>query len=111
MDIQFLLALQNLRASLPGPVETFFVLLSFIGDGPALVAIVLVVYWCIDKRAGQFSFVALGSSNFVNQLMKNIVCAYRPWVRDAAIVPAEASIEARAGTPRARRRRSAASPG
>ena len=97
MDIQYLLALQGLRESLPSPVETFFVLLSFIGDGPALVALVLVVYWCIDKRAGQFSFIAFGASNFVNQLLKNIVCAYRPWIRDAAVTPAEASIEGAGG--------------
>ncbi|MBQ9000767.1 MAG: phosphatase PAP2 family protein [Eggerthellaceae bacterium] len=97
MDIQYLLALQGLRQSLPGPVETFFVYLSYIGDGPALVALVLVVYWCIDKRAGQFSFVAFGFSNFASQLLKNIVCAYRPWIRDAAITPAQASIEGAGG--------------
>lgn len=97
MDIQYLLALQGLRESLPGPVETFFVLLSFIGDGPGLVALVLVVYWCVDKRAGQFSFMAFGAANFVSQLLKNIVCAYRPWIRDAAIMPAEASIEGAGG--------------
>lgn len=97
MDIQYLLTLQDLRLSLPGPVETFFVYLSYVGDGPALVALVLLVYWCVDKRAGQFSFIAFGASNFVNQLLKNIVCAYRPWIRDAAITPAEASIEGAGG--------------
>ena len=97
MDIQYLLALQDLRLSLPGPIETFFVLLSYIGDGPALVALVLVVYWCVDKRSGQFTFMAFGCANFVSQLLKNIVCAYRPWIRDAAITPAEASIEGAGG--------------
>jgi membrane-associated phospholipid phosphatase len=97
MDISILLALQELRHSLPSFIETFFVYYSMIGDGPALVAIVLVVYWCIDKYAGQFAFFAFGMGNFVNQLLKNIVCAYRPWVRDAAIVPSEASIEGATG--------------
>ena len=97
MDIQYLLTLQGLRQSLPSPVETFFVYLSYIGDGPGLVAIVLLVYWCVDKRAGQFSFIAFGASNFANQLLKNTVCAYRPWIRDAAISPAEASIEGASG--------------
>lgn len=97
MDIQYLLTLQGLRESLPSPIETFFVLLSFIGDGPGLVALVLVVYWCIDKRAGQFAFIAFGAANFVSQLLKNLVCAYRPWIRDAAIHPAEASIEGAGG--------------
>ena len=97
MDIQYLLTLQGLRESLPSPIETFFVLISYIGDGPALVALVLVVYWCIDKRAGQFAFIAFGAANFVSQLLKNLVCAYRPWIRDAAVHPAEASIEGAAG--------------
>ena len=97
MDIQFLLALQSLRESLPSPVETFFVYLSYIGDGPALVAIVLLVYWCVDKRAGQFTFMAFGFANFVSQLLKNIMCVYRPWIRDAAITPAQASIEGAGG--------------
>lgn len=97
MDIQYLLALQNLRGSLPGAIEQLAAWFSMIGDGPALVALVLVVYWCVDKRAGQFAFIAFGSANFVSQLLKNIVCAYRPWVRDAAVLPAEASIEGAGG--------------
>ena len=97
MDISILLALQNLRESLPSFVETFLVLLSYIGDGPGLVALVLIVYWCVDKRAGQFSFIAFGAGNFVNQLLKNIACVYRPWVRDSAIVPSEKAIEGAAG--------------
>lgn len=97
MDIAFLLTLQNLRQSLPSPVETFFVLLSYIGDGPGLVALMLVVYWCVDKRTGQFAFVAFSAGNFVNQLMKNIACVYRPWIRSSDIVPAESSVEGAGG--------------
>lgn len=92
MDIGFLLALQGIRESAPSFIETFLVLLSKIGDGPALVALVLLIYWCVDKRAGQFAFFAFSAGNFVNQLLKNIVCAYRPWIRDSAIVPAEKAI-------------------
>ena len=97
MDIQYLLTLQGLRESLPSPIETFFVLLSFIGDGPGLVALVLVVYWCVNKRAGQFAFIAFGAANFVSQLLKNIACVYRPWIRDAAVHPAEAAFEGATG--------------
>ena len=97
MDIQYLLALQGLRESLPSPVELFFVLLSYIGDGPGLVALVLVVYWCVDKRSGQFAFIAFGAANFVSQLLKNIVCVYRPWIRDAAIAPGMSSLPSPSG--------------
>lgn len=97
LDISYLLFLQNLREGAPGFAEQFFVYLSYIGDGPALVALVLLVYWCIDKRAGQFAFMAFGAGNFVSQLIKNIACVYRPWVRDAAIIPAESAIEGAGG--------------
>lgn len=97
MDLHYLLVLQNLRNSLPNPVETFFVYLSVIGDGPILVALVLTIYWCIDKRSGQFSFIAYSSATFVSQFLKNIVCVYRPWIRDTAIVPAQASIKGAGG--------------
>jgi len=97
MDISFLLALQGIRESAPSFIETFLVLLSKIGDGPGLVALVLLIYWCVDKRAGQFAFFAFGAGNFVNQLLKNIVCAYRPWIRDAAIAPSEKAISGATG--------------
>ena len=97
MDISILLALQQLRQSLPSVFETAFLALSSLGDGPGLVVIVLVVYWCVDKRAGQFAFTAFGTGNFVNQLTKNIACVYRPWVRDAAIVPASSALEGAGG--------------
>ncbi|MDO5117678.1 MAG: phosphatase PAP2 family protein [Eggerthellaceae bacterium] len=97
MDISFLLALQEFRESLPGFIETIFEYLSKVGDGPALVVLVLIVYWCVDKRAGQFAFLAFGTCNFVSQLLKNIACVYRPWIRDASIIPAQGSIEGAAG--------------
>lgn len=97
MDIAFLLTLQNLRESLPGFVETIFEYLSKVGDGPVLVVLVLIVYWCINKRAGQFAAIAFCSCNFISQLLKNIACVYRPWIRDASITPAAGSIEGAAG--------------
>ena len=97
MDIAYLHALQQLRESLPGFFETFFVYLSYIGDGPGLVLIMLVVYWCVSKRAGQLAFASFGIGNFTSQLIKNIACVYRPWIRDASIIPAERAIEGAGG--------------
>lgn len=97
MDITYLLALQELREQLPDFVEKAMVLLSYVGDGPALVAIMLVVYWCINKKAGQFSLFACGAGTFACHLMKNVACVYRPWVRDAAIVPAADALKGAGG--------------
>ncbi|MBE6463715.1 MAG: phosphatase PAP2 family protein [Eggerthellaceae bacterium] len=97
MDISYLLTLQDLRMSLPGFVETILEYYSKIGDGPILAVLVLVVYWCVSKRAGQFALIAFASCNFISQLLKNILCVYRPWIRDTAIIPAQGSIEGAAG--------------
>lgn len=97
MDIAYLLTLQNLRESLPSFIEKFFLLFSYIGDGPALIAIALIIYWCIDKRMGLFALACFSAGNFVNQLVKNIACVYRPWIRDASIVPSPDAIEGAGG--------------
>ena len=97
MDIGILLGLQGVRDGAPGFVETFLSALSAIADGPGLVAIVLVVYWCVSKRAGQFAITAFMMGNLVSQFLKNIVCAYRPWIRDARIIPAESALEGAGG--------------
>lgn len=97
LDIAYLLALQNLRQSLPHAFEQFFGALSFIGEGPLLVAAALIVYWSVDKRAGLFALFAMGLGNLVNQLVKNIACAYRPWIRDTRIVPSAYAIAGATG--------------
>ena len=97
MDDGYLLALQELRESLPSFVEQIMVPFSAIGDGPAVVVLLVIVYWCVDKRTGQFAFTAFSSCNCIAQLIKNIACVYRPWVRNPAIVPAQGSIECAAG--------------
>ena len=97
MDIDYLLTLQEIRHSLPSPVELVAVGISYIGEGPLLVALALIVYWCIDKRMGLLGMAAMASGNFVNQLLKNLVCVYRPWIRDPRIIPAEAAIEGAGG--------------
>lgn len=97
MDIQYLLMLQGARESLPGIIEQFFLWFSYVADGPALVALALIVYWCVDKRAGQFACACFAAGNFVTQLAKNLVCVYRPWIRSEAVVPTADAIEGAGG--------------
>lgn len=97
MDIEYLLTLQGLRETLGSAVESFFVAFSLIGDGPVLVAFTLIIYWCVDKRAGQLAMVSFAFANFIGQLIKNIACVYRPWILDPRITPAEGAIEGAGG--------------
>lgn len=97
MDIDYLLALQGLRESLPPFVTTLAEGISFIGEGPGLVAIGLLVYWVVDKRAGQLGLASFAVGTFISQLAKNIACVYRPWILDSRVVPAAGSLEGATG--------------
>ncbi len=87
MDIQYLLWLQGLRESSPAFVRAFF---GFLGSEVAMVVSLLVpcvVYWCLDKASGVYAMLSYAGSSLVNQALKNTVCCYRPWVRDARVHP------------------------
>lgn len=97
MDIVYLLALQELREFAPLIFEEFLLAVSFIGNGPALIALVLIVYWCVDKRAGQFVLFSYCIANLLGQFLKAIACVYRPWVLDERIVPSERALHGATG--------------
>ncbi|MBR3181679.1 MAG: phosphatase PAP2 family protein [Eggerthellaceae bacterium] len=96
MDYDYLLALQNLRYSLGQGIEIVFVTYS---EAALYVGLVLcaIIYWCISKRTGQFALLCFSVGNWINQLVKNIACVYRPWIVDSRIMPAPASLPGATG--------------
>lgn len=97
MDISYLLWLQGLRESAPDAIQAF---LSFVGSEAATVLTMLipcVMYWCIDKRRSTLALITYGVSSVFNQLIKNTVCCYRPWVRDPRVVPDEVAVKGATG--------------
>lgn len=97
MDIDFLLWLQGIRQASAPAIQAFF---TFMGSEAAMAVAMVppcLIYWCFDKACGQFAFMAYGASSMFNQLVKNTVCAYRPWVRDARIVPDQKAIKGAGG--------------
>ena len=87
MDIEILLLLQNFRES-TGDILTPFVNWLSHAAITWLLFVPFIVYWCISKKAGLFMIVSLCLSRFMNGIMKVTACAYRPFVRDARIIPA-----------------------
>ena len=57
--------------------------------GETSVAIVLIaaIYWCLDKKLGEYLYIAQGWADLVNGLAKVIACIYRPWVLDPRVHP------------------------
>ncbi|MEG1811771.1 MAG: phosphatase PAP2 family protein [Clostridia bacterium] len=89
MDIAYLLALQNFREATGGLLDQFFLLCSKLGDATIMAAISALVLWCGNRKTSQFIMLSAAGSLLLNQAIKITACVYRPWVRDARIVPLE----------------------
>ncbi len=87
MDIEILLWLQNFRESL-GDILTPFVNWLSHAAITWLLFVPFIVYWCISKKSGLFMIMSVCISRYLNGIMKVTACAYRPFVRDARIIPA-----------------------
>ncbi|SFU98844.1 Membrane-associated phospholipid phosphatase [Butyrivibrio sp. INlla21] len=93
MDINYLLYLQELRESAP---EWFNYLIQLITDtagGILLVFIPMLIFFCVDKKKGEFIWLSLSMGSLVNVFLKNVFCVYRPWIRSELIKPTAEAIE------------------
>ena len=88
MDIQLLLWLQEIRGSF---LDSVLLEVTDFVVSPAMYIFVAVLYWCFNKGAATFIAMNLSSGMLVNQLVKNIFCVYRPWIRDPRVMPLEAA--------------------
>ncbi|MBQ3080111.1 MAG: phosphatase PAP2 family protein [Clostridia bacterium] len=94
MDINFLVWLQNLRTPF---FDTFFSLITEMGDEVAIIALACAIYWCIDKRWGDRMLFTLFSGIMVNQFLKITCCVQRPWVRSERVIPLNGATESATG--------------
>ncbi|MBP7347990.1 MAG: phosphatase PAP2 family protein [Butyrivibrio sp.] len=97
MDISYLLWLQQIRQHLGPVMEQLFTGISVIPESPFTILIPAFLYWCVDKRAGLFLMFNFSAGRTFNQLVKNTVCCYRPWIRDARIIPAQDALPGASG--------------
>ena len=87
MDINILLALQAFRNGVGGCLTDFMTKMSFIGEMNSVLIIMALVYWCVSKPFGQYLLMGWSGNRIVNGLLKVAGCVFRPWIRDARIVP------------------------
>ena len=87
MDIQYLLLLQNFREATSGLFNGFFLFMTDLGWSALPFLIVALVYWCIDKKTGNYLLMNVTLSGWLNGLVKLTACVYRPWIRSAAVKP------------------------
>ena len=87
MDIDFLLTLQTLREG-PGAAFTEFLSkMTWFGEMNVVLIFMGLIYWCVSKEIGTYLLMGWSGNRIVNGVLKVSVCAYRPWIRDARIIP------------------------
>ena len=96
MDITYLLWLQDFRLSINDALTPFVNQLSFFAIS-YIVLLPVFVYWCLDKKKGLFILFAWKLSQTMNAVLKLTACVYRPWIRDARIIPANNAIATAGG--------------
>ncbi|MBE7040861.1 MAG: phosphatase PAP2 family protein [Ruminococcaceae bacterium] len=88
VDIGLLLRLQELRGSF---LDSVLLEVTDFVVSPVMYIFVAVLYWCFNKGAATYLAMNLSTGMLVNQLLKNIFCIYRPWIRNPGVVPLEAA--------------------
>lgn len=87
MDIQILLRLQEFRNGAGGILADFLSKMTFLGELNSVIVIMAILYWSVSKELGTYLMAGWSGNRLVNGALKVTVCAYRPWIRDARILP------------------------
>ena len=97
MDIDILLVLQVFREGVGGCLTEFFSKLTWFGEMNVVLIIMGLLYWCVSKQIGTYLLMGWSANRIVNGLLKVAACTYRPWIRDARIIPEQNALEAATG--------------
>ena len=97
MDINILLALQELRNGAGECLAEFLSEMTFLGEKGTSLVIIAAIYWCVSKEYGQYFLMGMCGNRILNDFLKVTACIYRPWLRDARIVPYGDSMETATG--------------
>ena len=87
MDLDILLRLQDFRSGSGACLVAFLTKMSYIGEMNFVLTIIAIIYWCISKKFGNYLLIGWSGNRVLNGLLKVTACTYRPWVRDARIIP------------------------
>lgn len=87
MDINILLALQDFRNGVGSFLTEFLNKMTFLGELPTAFVVMAAIYWCVSKEYGTYMMMGWSGNRLVNGVLKVTACAYRPWIRDARIIP------------------------
>lgn len=93
LGISILLFLQFLREATGGIFDTFFLTCAYLTDLRNVLFLFTIVYWCIDKKLGEFLLVSFNFSRLFNGFLKIGVCQYRPWILNSQVHPVDEAMD------------------
>ena len=59
--------------------------------------IIAGIYWCLDKKLGEYILISLAGADLVNGFAKVTACVYRPWIMDSRVQPIKEAIATATG--------------
>lgn len=89
----FLLFLQGLREASGGFFNSFFMSCTEFGNIHIILFLIGILYWCYDKKLGEYLLVSFAFARLINGFIKITACVYRPWVTDSRIHPFEGALK------------------
>ena len=75
----FLYFLEGIRT---GVLDSFFALITHLGEETFFLAIAIIFFWCVNKREGYYILICGLVGTLANQLAKLFFRIPRPWVLD-----------------------------
>ena len=63
------------------------------GNLPIILFLIGAIYWCWDKKLGEYLLISLAFTRIINSFIKLTACVYRPWVADSRIHPFEGALD------------------
>ncbi len=92
--MEFLYLLESIR----NPVlDAFFSVVTEFGGEAIFIGVAIVLFWCLDKKAGYYMFTVGFAGMIVSQFMKITCRIPRPWVLDPEFTIVESAREAATG--------------
>jgi len=96
MDIEYLLFLQRHREATGGVLVPFMEHISLFAV-TYLIMIPVFIYWAVSKKRGLYVLTSYYLCCGFNAFVKLTACIYRPWIRDARVMPAGDAITTATG--------------
>ncbi|NLA70018.1 MAG: phosphatase PAP2 family protein [Clostridiales bacterium] len=92
--MELLYFLENLRAPF---FDTFFSLITHLGEETIFLAVAILVFWCINKTLAYYIFMVGLTGTVANQFLKIVCRIPRPWVKDPNFTIVESARSAATG--------------